>query len=212
MTRPTTELDPRLAKALAHPLRLRILGLLEQGSSTPKELARRLGVPLGNVSYHVRALRDHGFLELEHTRVVRGAVEHRYRVLARPRITAETWAELPAIVREAFDAAAVSGIVDEVGRALAQDGFDDPNSGLARMAFEVDDDGYAEASKVVADALERFGEIEARAKERLQGRPGRPLVAVSMLFDQPADGARVPEREHEHFNGRTERTAVAHRA
>jgi DNA-binding transcriptional ArsR family regulator len=208
MTRPTTELDPRLAKALAHPLRLRILGLLEQGSSTPKALARQLGVPLGNVSYHVRALRDHGFLELEHTRVVRGAVEHRYRVLARPRITAETWTELPAIVREAFDSAAVANIVDEVGRALTQNGFADPESYLARFAFELDDEGFAEASQVIAAAVERFEAIEARAKERLGGKPGRPSVAVTMLFDQPAEHAHAPE--HGVANGHEARTAAAH--
>lgn len=208
MTRPTTNLDPRLAKALAHPLRLRILGLLEEGSSTPKELARRLGVPLGNVSYHVRALRDNGFLELEHTRVVRGAVEHRYRVLARPRITAETWNDLPAIVREAFDSAVVAHIVDEVGQALGQDGFADPASALARYACELDDEGFVEAGQVIAEALERFAEVEARAKERLGGTPGRPSVAVAMLFDQPAARTHVPDAAV--ANGHEAHTATAH--
>jgi len=191
MNRPTADLDPRLAKALAHPLRVRILTILEQRSATPKELALELRVPLGNVSYHVRALRDHGFLELERTRVVRGAVEHRYRLTARPRITAETWADLPAMVREAFDAAAVGQVFDDVTGALATDGFADPASHIARYAFELDDEGFTEASRVVAEALERFAEIEARAKARLGEERGRPALAVAMLFEAaPAAAAQ----------------------
>jgi len=190
MSRPTTDIDPRLAKALAHPLRVRILSILEQRSATPKELGLELGVPLGNVSYHVRALRDHGFLELERTRVVRGALEHRYRLTTRPRISAETWTELPAVVREAFDAAAVSQVFEDVSGALGADGFADPASHIARYAFELDDEGFAEASRVVAEALERFAEIDARAKERLGEKRGRPALAVAMLFETTETPAR----------------------
>jgi DNA-binding transcriptional ArsR family regulator len=191
MSRPTKDIDPRLAKALAHPLRVRILSILEQRSATPKELGLELGVPLGNVSYHVRALRDHGFLELERTRVVRGALEHRYRLTTRPRISAETWTELPAVVREAFDAAAVGQVFEDVSGALGSDGFADPASHIARYAFDLDDEGFAEASRVVTEALERFAEIEARAKERLGEERGRPALAVAMLFEtaeSPAQG------------------------
>ena len=89
MSKPITEIDdPRLVKALAHPLRIRILGILEQRSATPKELAEILDVQLENLSYHVRTLRDFGFIKLERRRMVKGAVEHRYGMVARPRITA----------------------------------------------------------------------------------------------------------------------------
>ena len=58
MSKPISEIeDPRLVKALAHPLRIRILGILEQRSATPKELAELLDVQLENLSYHVRTLR-----------------------------------------------------------------------------------------------------------------------------------------------------------
>src|SRR3954466_2441505 len=89
MPRPITDIDdPRLVKALAHPIRVRILGILEDRSATPRELATAIGVPLENVSYHVRTLRNFGLIELERTRQVRGAIEHHYRAAARPRITA----------------------------------------------------------------------------------------------------------------------------
>jgi DNA-binding transcriptional ArsR family regulator len=42
--------------AMAHPLRLQILGLLVDGPSTASRLARRLGESSGSTSYHLRVL------------------------------------------------------------------------------------------------------------------------------------------------------------
>ena len=56
--------DPSLAKALAHPLRTRILAALEDRTASPSELADELDAPLGIVSYHVRRLTALGFLKL----------------------------------------------------------------------------------------------------------------------------------------------------
>jgi len=46
--------------AMAHPLRLEILGLLVQGPATASMLARRLGESSGSTSYHLRVLADAG--------------------------------------------------------------------------------------------------------------------------------------------------------
>jgi DNA-binding transcriptional ArsR family regulator len=46
--------------AMAHPLRLQILGLLVDGPSTASRLGRRLGESSGSVSYHLRVLADAG--------------------------------------------------------------------------------------------------------------------------------------------------------
>ena len=56
--------DPRLVKALAHPLRVRILGVLQDRVASPSDLAEELNAPLGNVSYHVRILAQLGLLKL----------------------------------------------------------------------------------------------------------------------------------------------------
>ena len=56
--------DPRLVKALAHPLRFRILTVLDERMASPSELAEELGAPLGNVSYHVRILASLGLIRL----------------------------------------------------------------------------------------------------------------------------------------------------
>jgi DNA-binding transcriptional ArsR family regulator len=195
MTKPINEIDdPRLVKALAHPLRIRILGILERRSATPKELAGLLDVPLENLSYHVRTLRDFGFIKLERRRVVRGAVEHRYGMVARPRITAAVWEELPAIVREAFDRASLDQIWDVVTRAAAQDKMSRPKSHMARRVALLDEQGFAEMSQVISNAVDRFVEIEGESAKRLRKHSSEevPTVLIAMLFDAPAENGSAP--------------------
>lgn len=56
--------DPSALKALAHPLRVRLLARLrETGAATATELAKHLGTESGSTSYHLRVLARHGFVE-----------------------------------------------------------------------------------------------------------------------------------------------------
>ncbi|WP_199434666.1 ArsR/SmtB family transcription factor [Qaidamihabitans albus] len=74
------EATVREAKALAHPLRLRILRLCGHRELTNKELADRLGRDPGTVLYHVRQLVDAGLLEQAPVRTGdSGALEKPYR-------------------------------------------------------------------------------------------------------------------------------------
>lgn len=55
---------PESLRALAHPVRLRILGLLRSdGPATATSLAARLGLNSGATSYHLRQLARHGYIE-----------------------------------------------------------------------------------------------------------------------------------------------------
>src|SRR3954452_8694347 len=76
--------EARIAKALAHPLRARILQRLGERVASPGDLAVELEAPLGVVSYHVRMLRDYDCVELVRTEPRRGALQHFYRATARP--------------------------------------------------------------------------------------------------------------------------------
>lgn len=56
--------DPIAMRALAHPLRLRLLGMLRMdGPATATALGERLGEVPALVSYHLRQLGAHGFVE-----------------------------------------------------------------------------------------------------------------------------------------------------
>ncbi len=74
---------PELIAALNHPLRRRILrvyldGDFEAASST--QLATVIGLPLGNIAYHVKTLSRLGLLQLTRRVKVRGAEERFYVV------------------------------------------------------------------------------------------------------------------------------------
>jgi DNA-binding transcriptional ArsR family regulator len=59
----TVRLDRHLVRALAHPMRNRMLGLLRvYGPQTATTLAERLGVNTGATSYHLRQLADAGLV------------------------------------------------------------------------------------------------------------------------------------------------------
>lgn len=55
--------SPQQMRALTHPVRVRMLGLLRlDGPATATTLAERLGLNTGATSYHLRQLAQHGFV------------------------------------------------------------------------------------------------------------------------------------------------------
>jgi DNA-binding transcriptional ArsR family regulator len=61
--------SPTALRALAHPVRLRLLGLLRtEGPATASGLAQRLDLNSGATSYHLRQLAEHGFVVDDPTR------------------------------------------------------------------------------------------------------------------------------------------------
>jgi DNA-binding transcriptional ArsR family regulator len=191
MTKPVTDIDdPRLVKALAHPLRVRILGLLENRVMTPKQLAAELGLRLENVSYHVRILRDFGFIKLERKKQVRGAVEHHYRAVARPRITAKAWSGMPDVVKHAMTGASLNQLIELVGAAAEEGGFARPESYLSRRPVVVDEQGFAELSDAITELFDRVTDIEREAAKRVRsGAEETPAIVAAMLFDSPQSSA-----------------------
>ncbi|QIS09110.1 ArsR/SmtB family transcription factor [Nocardia arthritidis] len=60
----TVVLDAKGLRALAHPVRVQVVGLLRKyGPTTATRLAERLGVNSGTASYHLRQLGAAGFVE-----------------------------------------------------------------------------------------------------------------------------------------------------
>ncbi len=69
--------EPGQVKALSHPLRNTILGLLHERAATVSELAVALDRPKSTVAHHVKVLADAGLLQVVRTRRVR-AIEERF--------------------------------------------------------------------------------------------------------------------------------------
>jgi DNA-binding transcriptional ArsR family regulator len=69
----------RSLRAIAHPLRLRILSLLTGSAMSAAEVARELGETQANASYHVRRLHEAGLLRIAEEVSIRGGRAKRYR-------------------------------------------------------------------------------------------------------------------------------------
>ncbi|MEV6929030.1 metalloregulator ArsR/SmtB family transcription factor [Dactylosporangium sp. NPDC051485] len=68
-------------RALAHPLRLRMLNLIWPGPLSAAELARELSISHALASQHLRRLAAAGLVELAEERNRRGGHERRYRTV-----------------------------------------------------------------------------------------------------------------------------------
>ena len=68
-----------VAKSLSHPLRIELVrAMRDERELSPVGFSRESGEPLGNVSYHVKALLDADVVAITETVPRRGAVEHFY--------------------------------------------------------------------------------------------------------------------------------------
>lgn len=178
--------DPRYVKALSHPLRVRILGILEEQAASPVELSQVLGASLGTVSYHVRQLNELGLLDLVRETPRRGAVEHHYRAKPRPRSGGATWDSVSVIAKQAIIGAELEHTTDVVQRAAAVGGFDGDHARLERLRLTLDDRGVKALSKALAKLVDEAHKIEQASAERTGKKNGAAtteVALVAMLFD-----------------------------
>jgi len=195
--------ESRVVKALAHPLRAQILAALEDRVASPNELSQELRADLGSVSYHVRRLVHLGFLKQVRQTPRRGAIEHYYTAIARPRITDAAWANVPTIVKRAMVDATLESVGRYVAAAAATGGFDVADAHLTRSPITVDEQGWRELAAELGALTERVVTIQRQSAERLAESDGKEAEAtvVLMLFDSsdvaaPRPAGRPPASGH----------------
>jgi DNA-binding transcriptional ArsR family regulator len=190
MARTTLDLvDPRIAKALSHPMRARILAILNERTASPNEISEMIDERLPNVSYHVRALLDLGCIELVDTAQRRGAIEHYYRALVRPFFSDRDWKRLPKSGRQSISDSALQIIWEDVSDAIAAGTFEARSDRhLSHSPMTLDSEGWRELAKMLERALADAEKIEARSAARLKksGEAGIPTRLVAMQFESPS--------------------------
>jgi DNA-binding transcriptional ArsR family regulator len=194
-------LDQRLIKALAHPLRERILQALNENVASPAQLARALDEPLGNVSYHVKILLECEAIELVRTAPVRGAIEHFYRATMRAYLSDDDWDALPLSVRRGSDSQNLRRIWDDVAAAVEQGGFDDHRTHISWTNLDLDEEGHEKFAKALLAFMESALEIQAEVRNRdadlteaERDRQARFRTELAMLyFLRAANGDRAAD-------------------
>ena len=158
----------QLAKALAHPLRVRILTSLHKGVSSPNQLSQELGEPLGNVSYHVKTLLEFDCVELVKTEPRRGAVEHFYRATERTFFSDSEWEKIPASARKGIVGSVLETVGQDATEALIAGTIDArTDSHISRTPLTLDEQGWSDLTAVLADTLNKAIEIQTEAATRL---------------------------------------------
>jgi DNA-binding transcriptional ArsR family regulator len=184
--------DPRIAKALSHPMRSRILVILNERVASPNEIAEMIDERLPNVSYHVRALLDLDCIELVDTAQRRGAIEHYYRAIVRPFFSDSDWKRIPRSGRRAISDTLLKVIWEDVSHAAESGTFDSrPDRSLVHSPMVVDDQGWSELAEVMARVRRDVEKIESQSARRLKRSKdaGVPTSVVLMQFETPAEDA-----------------------
>lgn len=161
----------REAKALAHPMRVRILRLCLSQELTNKELADRLETTPGTVLYHVRRLVDAGLLSPAPVRTgVGGALEKPYRS------TGQTWwLDGSPAGTDTVSTAPVEAFQQELDEA-------GPESvrAYARFVLHLSDEHVRELDRRILAVLDEYVATEDQ-------RSDQPRYAGVFLLHRPAD-------------------------
>ena len=200
--------DPSLAKALAHPMRTRILSALENRTASPSELADELDASLGVVSYHVRRLHALRFLKLVKRVARRGAVEHYYTTVAGPTITDAAWGATPTVVKKAMVSATLNEVGTSVSAAANAGGFDRPQVHVSRTPVMVDEQGWNALAGELETLMARVDKINAESQKRLlrdDHATEQRATVVLMLFDSTARPAGADDSQEHNSDGRARR-------
>jgi DNA-binding transcriptional ArsR family regulator len=185
--------DPRIVKALAHPLRVQILATLSHRTISPAEFSREHGASLSDVAYHFRTLEKLECAELVKTVPVRGSTQHFYSGTTRPLLNDRAWRELPRSVQAGISGAALKDLVGRVADAVCSGTFDArPDRHLSWMPLRVDPHGWDELMAILESALAQATEVEIAASKRMakSGEEGICATFALMGFESPSDTAK----------------------
>lgn len=187
------------AAVLAHPLRVRILALLNERDLSPVEFCREGFAPgdmqVSHVAYHFRELAQYGCLEVVEENKRRGSIEHVYRGIGRAYFSDTQWCSLTQEERIRISKAVVQGLIARADEAMMAGTFDSrEDRHLSWIAMRLDEQGWSEMSIALAAVFSEVEEIRDNAERRLAetGKPGFMATCGLLGFESPPVPERVP--------------------
>lgn len=174
-------LKQRLIKALANPLRVKILALMNDREWSPNELSEEFVDGLSQISYHVKVLRDFELIEMTRTEPRRGAVEHYYRAVQRVFLPSAMTKQIPKSGRRVMLGDVMEEIDQDIAASLKSGRFDARNDyHVSWTPADLDDQGCKDAEALADEFVEQFLRIETEsALRRLECGDGGEHIATS---------------------------------
>jgi hypothetical protein len=192
--------EEALSQPISHPVRVRILEVVNEVDMSPTEFVETGMVPaeiakgrtaqnlVSMVAYHFRGLLKAGCVEVVSTRPVRGATEHTYRGKAVAYFTDEQWAALPPESRVEISRTMYQGMVARVESSMLAGTFDSHTDRmLAWTPLKLDKRGWTDLSKALASCFAEVEQIKLDARNRLEeeGQEGMPATFAILGFESP---------------------------
>lgn len=188
-------IDARLAKAISHPLRVRIMAELDRGPMSPAEYVSQFGGNLENVAYHFRALMKSDCIRICGERPRRGAVEHFYECTKHALFSEEHFSVLPSSVKSGFSASILSTFMDQAAEALLTNTLDSHDARhLTWQRLKLDEEGFANVMERLEELFRWLPVEQMAAQERMKGSGEAPLNTTIALFGFECP---MPERDHD---------------
>ena len=171
-------------RALADPLRIRLLEALWFGPRSVKELAEAVRLPPDRLYYHLRQLEQAAVIEVSGYRPLPGGkVERLYRrAEAEPPAEESSPEEMATFSGAILDATKVDITAAHMAKADGQR----REVALTRAALRLTDKGLAELRQMLNDVRERFAGPEFAGPEA-EGTWVRVLVALVDLEERPPE-------------------------
>ena len=179
--------DQEFVKALAHPLRVEILAVLNDRMASPNELSKELEEGLSQVSYHVKVLKDYECIHMVKTEPRRGAVEHYYKATQRAFLTSDVAKLFPKSAQQRMFGTVIEDIGQDMTTALDSGKFDEREDYVvSRTPALLDGQARKEAEKLGDECIERYLLLEDESTLRRAKGEGDgeeiPTTAVLLIF------------------------------
>ncbi|WP_063628908.1 helix-turn-helix domain-containing protein [Amycolatopsis taiwanensis] len=178
-------------RALAHPLRLRLLESLRMdGPATAARLAARLGESAANLSWHLRKLAEHGFIAPDDEHGDRR--ERWWRAVDQYTTITEADYLGESDLRQARDALTTETLARQFDRANAFVRQDWPDewravSAIGHWMLLLSPDELLELGKEVTEVIERY---EQRGTARVPGDHEEQVLFQLQVFPRKRGGQR----------------------
>jgi DNA-binding transcriptional ArsR family regulator len=187
------------AAVLAHPVRVRVLELLNERDMSPIEFCREGFAPesmdVSHVAYHFRELAEFGCLTVIEENKRRGSIEHVYRGIGRAYFSDADWTSLDREERARITKTVIQGLFARIEGAMMTDTFDSRDDRhLSWVAMKLDEQGWREMATTLAAAFGEVEQIRGEAEKRLAEGGGSviPSTCAILGFESPSAPDRPP--------------------
>ncbi len=180
------DIELRLAKAMAHPVRVKVLELMNEQPIAPVEASAKIGTQLSNVAYHFRTLLELECIEEVGKEQIRGSVKTTYRSRTNLMFDDLCFATLPSGAQTGIGVAIMKALYRRASDAIEAGSFDaKDNRHLSVTTAEMRWEAWDEVANILEGALGRILEIKEEEDAREDDVKRFPATIGLFAFESP---------------------------